>query len=140
LDLGAENFLLASTINAILGQRIVRKVCDNCKEQYAPLPQILDEVKNVLGKLFPQTQTDIKFSRGKGCDQCAKSGYLGRIGIFETLPVTPKIASLVLQGADSVAMEKEAIEEGMITMKQDGYMKVLQGITTVEEVLRVAQE
>jgi type IV pilus assembly protein PilB len=140
LDLGAENFLLASTINAILGQRIVRKICDNCKEQYAPLPQISEEIKKILGKIFPQSQTEMKLSRGKGCDQCAKSGYLGRIGIFETLPVTPKIAKLVLESADSATIESEAILEGMITMKQDGYLKVLQGITTVEEVLRVAQE
>jgi type IV pilus assembly protein PilB len=139
LDLGAENFLLASTINAIVGQRIVRKICDNCKEEYLPLPQILEEIKKILGKLFP-TKLDIKLSRGKGCDQCGKSGYLGRVGIFETLPVTPKIASLVLENADSATIEKEAILEGMITMKQDGYLKVLQGITTVEEVLRVAQE
>jgi len=140
LDLGAENFLLASTINAILAQRIVRKICDNCKEQYVPLPQILEEIKKMLGRIYPQTQTNIKLSHGKGCDQCAKSGYLGRIGIFETLPVTPKIASLVLENADSAIIEREAILEGMITMKQDGYLKVLQGITTVEEVLRVAQE
>jgi type IV pilus assembly protein PilB len=138
LDLGAENFLLASTISAILGQRIVRKVCENCKEEYAPLTQISDEIKKVLGKLFPQTA--IKLSRGKGCDSCAKSGYLGRIGIFETLPITPKIVTLMLENADSATIEKEAILEGMITMKQDGYLKVLQGITTVEEVMRVAQE
>lgn len=140
LDLGAENFLLASTINAIVGQRIVRRTCVNCKEEYVPLSQILDEIKKILGRLFPQTQTEIKLSKGKGCDQCGKSGYLGRIGIFETLPVTPKITSLVLENADSATLEKEAIQEGMITMKQDGYLKVLQGITTVEEVLRVAQE
>jgi type IV pilus assembly protein PilB len=140
LDLGAENFLLASTINAILGQRIVRKICENCKEQYVPLPQILAEIKKILGRLFPQTQMEIKLSRGKGCDQCAKSGYLGRIGIFETLPITPKIASMVLENSDSATIETEAILEGMITMKQDGYLKVLQGITTVEEVLRVAQD
>jgi len=140
LDLGAENFLLASTINAILAQRIVRKICDNCKEQYVPLPQILDEIKKILGRIYPQTQTNIKLSHGKGCDQCAKLGYLGRIGIFETLPVTPKIANLVLENADSAIIEREAILEGMITMKQDGYLKVLQGVTTVEEVLRVAQE
>lgn len=140
LDLGAENFLLASTINAILGQRIVRKICDGCKEQYVPLPQILDEIKKVLGKIFPQAQTEVKLNRGKGCDQCAKSGYLGRVGIFETLPVTPKIANLALENADSATIEQAAISEGMITMKQDGYLKVLQGMTTVEEVLRVAQE
>lgn len=140
LDLGAENFLLASTINAILGQRIVRRICVNCREEYVPLPQILEEIKKTLGKIFPQTSTEVKLSRGKGCDQCAKSGYLGRIGIFEALPVTPKIANLVLESADSARLEKEAIQEGMITMKQDGYLKVLHGITTVEEVLRVAQE
>jgi len=139
LDLGAENFLLASTMNAIVGQRIVRRICENCKEEYVALPQIMDEIKNTLGRLFP-SKPEIKLSKGRGCDQCAKSGYLGRIGIFETLPVTPKIASLVLENADSVTLAKEAILEGMIAMKQDGYFKVLQGITTVEEVLRVAQE
>lgn len=141
LDLGAGNFLLASTINAILGQRIVRKICENCKEEYVPLPQIMEEIKKTLGKLFPPpSAAEIKLSRGKGCDQCGASGYLGRIGIFETLPVTPKISSLVLESADSATIEKEAVLEGMITLKQDGYFKVLQGITTVEEVLRVAQE
>jgi type IV pilus assembly protein PilB len=140
LDLGAENFLLASTINAILGQRIVRKICENCKESYIPLSQIVDEVGKVLGRLFPQKQEQIRLNRGKGCDQCAKSGYLGRIGIFETLPVTAKIASMVLENASSATIEREAILEGMVTMKQDGYLKVLQGLTTVEEVMRVAQE
>lgn len=139
LDLGAENFLLASTMNAIVGQRIVRKICDNCKEEYVSPPQIIEEMMKVLGKLFP-VKKDIKLSRGKGCDQCGRSGYLGRIGIFEVLPVTPKIASLVLENADTATIEKEAILEGMITMKQDGYFKVLAGVTTVEEVLRVAQE
>ncbi|MBI4089096.1 MAG: Flp pilus assembly complex ATPase component TadA [Candidatus Levybacteria bacterium] len=141
LDLGAENFLLASTMNAIAGQRIVRRICDNCKEEYVPVLQIIEEISKVLGKLMPSNlKGELKLSRGKGCDQCGKSGYLGRIGIFETLPVTAKIASMVLENADSATIEKEAIMEGMITMKQDGYSKVLQGITTVEEVLRVAQE
>lgn len=139
LDLGAEGFLLASTINAILAQRIVRKICDNCKETYTPLPQILDEIKKILGKFFPQTQTEIKLARGKGCEQCAKSGYLGRIGIFEAISVSPRIGTLVMERADSATIEKEAIAEGLITMKQDGYLKVLKGQTTVEEVLRVAQ-
>lgn len=141
LDLGAETFLLASTMNAILGQRIVRKICTFCKEEYIPPPQIIEEIKNVLGKLFPQQNGQaLKLYRGKGCEECGGSGYLGRIGIFETLPISSKIASLVLENADSNTMEKEAIEEGMITMKQDGYVKVLKGVTTVEEVLRVAQE
>ena len=141
LDLGAETFLLASTMNAILGQRIVRKICTFCKEEYIPPPQIIEEIKNVLGRLFPaQNGQAVKLYRGRGCEECGGSGYLGRIGIFETLPISSKIASLVLENADSNTMEKEAIEEGMITMKQDGYFKVLKGVTTVEEVLRVAQE
>ena len=139
LDLGAESFLLASTMNAILGQRIVRKICTFCKTEYVPPAPILEEMKQVLGKYYPVGQT-IKLYKGKGCDQCGGSGYLERVGIFECLPVSEKIASLVLQRADSGTMEKEAIAEGMITMKQDGYLKVLQGVTSVEEVLRVAQE
>lgn len=140
LDLGAETFLLASTMNAILGQRIVRQICPHCKTDYTPPPQIVEEMKAVLGKYFPKETKTVKFYKGKGCDNCGGSGYIGRIGIFETLPISEKVASLVLQHADSGTIEKEAITEGMITMKQDGYLKVLQGITTVEEVLRVAQE
>lgn len=140
VDLGAERFLLASTMTAILGQRIVRKICDNCKTSYSPLPQIVEEMKSVLGTLFPTGSAELKLYKGKGCDQCGMSGYLGRVGIFECLPVTDKITKLVLSNPDSYSIEREAIAEGMITMKQDGYLKVLQGVTTVEEVLRVAQE
>ena len=140
LDLGAETFLLASTMNAVVGQRIVRKICTYCKLEYAPPPPLVEEIKVVLGKYFPPQAGELKFFKGKGCQECGNSGYLGRIGIYETLMVSEKVASLVLQHSDSGSLEKEAINEGMITMKQDGYLKVLQGITTVEEVLRVAQE
>jgi type II secretory ATPase GspE/PulE/Tfp pilus assembly ATPase PilB-like protein len=140
VDLGAERFLLASTMTAILGQRIVRKICSRCKISYTPLPQIVAEMKAGLGNLFPVQNGELKLYKGKGCEDCGNSGYLGRVGIFETLPVTDKITALVLSNPDSSTIEKEAIAEGMITMKQDGYIKVLQGITTVEEVLRVAQE
>lgn len=138
LDLGAETFLLASTITAIMGQRIVRKICDHCKESYTPAPQLVEEIKSILGPLMPQGE--IKLYKGKGCSECGDSGYIGRVGIFEVMTVTEKIAKLVLQRADSEALEKQAREEGMIVMKQDGYLKVLAGVTTIEEVLRVAQE
>ncbi|RJQ37042.1 type II/IV secretion system protein [Candidatus Microgenomates bacterium] len=142
LDLGAESFLLASTINGLIGQRIVRKICSNCKESYVPPSQIVMEIKNILGILFPKKYetSEVKLYKGKGCNDCANSGYSGRIGIFEVLPVTEKVSRLVLEHSDSSAIEKEAVAEGMITMKQDGYLKVLQGLTSVEEVLRVAQE
>lgn len=138
-DLGAETFLLASTMTAILAQRIVRKICDNCKSPYDPQPQILEEIKNALGALY-QPKQPVKLYKGKGCDECGTTGYIGRVGIFETLPVSEKISSLVLKSADSNSIEKQAVLEGMITMKQDGYLKALQGLTTIEEVIRVAQE
>lgn len=140
LDLKAESFLLASTMNAIVGQRIARKICSNCKEAYVPPPAIVTEIKNVLGRLFTTTDNNVKLYKGKGCNECANSGYLGRIGIYEVLPVTEKIAHLILEHPDSDTIEKEAVLEGMITMKQDGYLKVLLGVTTIEEVMRVAQE
>lgn len=140
LDLGAESFLLASTMNAILGQRIGRKICSHCKETYVPPASIISEMREILGNLFPKTESEVKLYKGKGCSECGDSGYLGRVGIFEVLPVSEKVAHLVLEHPDSATIEKQAIAEGMITMKQDGYLKVLQGVTTVEEILRVAQE
>ncbi len=140
LDLGAENFLLASTMTAIVGQRIARQICSTCKEAYSPPSQIIEDMKTVLGNLFPKTEDEIKFYKGKGCSECGGSGYLGRVGVFEVLSVSQKISQLVLEHPDSNSLEKAAISEGMITMKQDGYLKVLQGVTTIEEVLRVAQE
>lgn len=138
VDLGAETFLLASSMSAIVGQRIVRKICATCKADFAPPAQILEDIKVTLGPLLPQGQ--IKFSRGQGCSECGNSGYLGRIGIFEVLPVTQTISEMILKRADSMALEREAVAEHMITMKQDGYLKLIRGLTTMEEVLRVAQE
>ncbi len=140
LDLGAENFLLASTMNAVVGQRIVRKVCQTCKDSYVPPPTMVDELKKVLGKLFPTVEGQIKFYRGKGCSECNGTGYIGREGIFEVMSVSENIAKLILEHPDSGTIEKEAVNEAMITMKQDGFLKVLKGSTTIEEVLRVAQE
>lgn len=140
LDLGAEPFLLASTMNAMVGQRIARKICSHCKEAYLPPVSLISEMKEILGNLFPKAEAEVKLYKGKGCSECGDSGYLGRIGIFEVLTVSEKIAHLVLEHPDSATIEKQAISEGMITMKQDGYLKVLQGVTTIEEILRVAQE
>ena len=141
IDMGAEPFLLASTLTAIVAQRICRKVCNSCRETYEPDPAIVADIKNVLGPLFPEKKGE-KFvlSRGKGCSECNNTGYLGRIGIFEVLPVTEKIARLILERSAAIDIKKAAVEEGMITLKQDGYLKAVEGITTIEEVLRVAQD
>lgn len=139
LDMGAEPYLLASSMTCIVAQRVVRKIHDNCKEAYAPDPKIVQDVQKELGALW-KPQGDIKFYKGKGDADCGNSGYYGRVGLFEAMPVTEKIGKLILERASSSDIDRQAREEGMITMKQDGYLKVTEGITTVEEVLRVAQE
>jgi general secretion pathway protein E len=139
-DLGAEPFLLSSTINAIVGQRIVRRICENCKTGYIPASPLLDEMRKVLGNLYPTLppKHDTLY-KGAGCAVCGHTGYVGRVGIFEVLPVSEKLGHLVLENPDSALIQNEAVAEGMITMQQDGYLKVLRGVTTIEEVMRVAQ-
>lgn len=139
IDMGAEAFLLSSTINAVVGQRIARKICAECRISY-PMPEsLLIEMKNTLGPLFP-TATQPKLFKGQGCDTCGHFGYQGRIGIFEVMPITNEISRLILQKTDASTIEIQARKEGMINMKQDGYLKVLEGISTIDEILRVAQD
>ncbi len=138
LDMGVEPFLLASSINAIEGQRILRKVCTHCRYVYTPPQEVVENMSQVLGPLMPKGP--VQLYKGKGCVQCGHLGYLGREGIFEVMVVSDKIMRLTLERASASALEKQAISEGMITMKQDGYLKALEGVTTLEEVLRVAQD
>lgn len=140
LDLGAEPFLIVSVLNAVQAQRITRKICTVCKEDYTPLPEVITDIKNVLGPLLPADQGEIKLYRGRGCKECSNTGYLGRTGIFEVIPVSFAISKLIMERATAETIEQQARKEGMITLKQDGYLKVLKGITTIEEILRVAQE
>ncbi len=143
LDMGVEPFLLSSALNAALGQRVVRKICIRCKTEYSAPPEVVENIKSVLGNLIPQAAKNtgtVKLFKGQGCNYCGHSGYLGRTGIFEFLVVSEKIAKLILEHASSAEVERVAVEEGMISMKQDGYIKVLEGLTTMEEVLRVAQD
>jgi type II secretory ATPase GspE/PulE/Tfp pilus assembly ATPase PilB-like protein len=139
LDMGAEPYLLASSMTCIVAQRVVRTIHEDCKESYIPDPKVVDEMKKDLGNLW-QPQGEVKLFKGKGDPDCGNSGYYGRIGIFEVLPISEKIGKLILERSDATSIGNEAREEGMITLKQDGYMKAVEGITTVEEVLRVAQE
>lgn len=140
LDMGAEPYLLASSMTAVLAQRVVRKIHEDCKEEYTPDPKVIEDMKNVLGPLWPKDKEITKLYHGTGDPVCGGSGYYGRIGIFEVMPVSEKISRLILERKSASDIEKVAREEGIITMKQDGYLKVLEGITTIEEVLRVAQD
>ena len=145
LDLGAEPFLVASALNAVVGQRISRRVCPTCKQEYDPDAAVAEDIRNVLGKLIPENHP-VKLYRGTGavngqpCQSCGGSGYLGRMGIYEVFPVSDPISKLILQRAPMAEIEKLAVTEGMITMKQDGYLKAIEAVTTLEEVLRVAQD
>ena len=141
IDMGAEPFLLASTMTAIVAQRICRRVCQNCKETYEPPAEVQQDIKKVLGQLYQAKLSEkLTLAKGKGCTECNNTGYFGRIGIFEVLPVTEKVARLIIERAAAMDLEKVAVEEGMVTLKQDGYLKTVEGITTLEEVLRVAQD
>jgi type IV pilus assembly protein PilB len=141
MDMGAETLLLASTLSAIVGQRIARKICTQCKIEYTPPQEIIEEIKKELGPLMPPNpqNTPVKLYKGKGCDFCGQSGFLGRVGMFEVMPVSEKISRMILEKSDAQSIEQQARTEGMISMKQDGYLKVLEGVSTVDEVLRVAQ-
>ncbi|MBU0569504.1 Flp pilus assembly complex ATPase component TadA, partial [Patescibacteria group bacterium] len=139
LDMGAEPYLLASSITAIIAQRVVRQIHQDCKTEYQPELGIKEEMISVLGSLWPKNK-EMKLYKGKGCAGCNNSGYYSRIGIFEVLPITEKISRLILERASDSDIQKLAVSEGMITMKQDGYLKALDGATSLEEVLRVAQE
>ncbi|HEY5601155.1 MAG TPA: ATPase, T2SS/T4P/T4SS family [Patescibacteria group bacterium] len=140
LDMGAEPFLIASTVTSIVAQRVVRKICENCKETYEPVKEVEEDIKKVLGELYKSGLKKLQLFRGKGCEECNSSGYTGRIGIFEVLVVSEKIGRLVMEHGTSQQVEQQSVIDGMVTLKQDGYLKAVEGITTIEEVLRVAQE
>ena len=140
LDLGAEPFLIVSVLNAIEAQRIVRRVCATCKESYVTTVEMVNDFKTILGNLLPVKESEMALYKGKGCKECNNTGYLGRIGIYESISISQEIAKMILERSTAEDIERQAKKEGMITMKQDGYLKALEGITTIEEVLRVAQE
>lgn len=140
LDMGIEPFLLTSALNGVVGQRVVRKLCPHCKVSFDAPREVIENIKLVLGKFLSPETASLKLSKGGGCSFCSNTGYLGRVGIFEVLIISEVIARLILEHAASSSIEQAAVSVGMVTMKQDGYMKVLEGITTMEEVLRVAQD
>lgn len=145
LDLGAEPFLIVSSLSAVVGQRIARKVCPTCKEQYTPDDAVKKDITEVLGPLLPNASAISLYHgtgkvNGQSCTACGGSGYLGRIGIFEVLPVSSEVSKLISTRGTMEDIQAVAVREGMITLKQDGYLKALEGTTTIEEVLRVAQD
>jgi general secretion pathway protein E len=130
-DMGVEPFLIASSLMAVMAQRLVRKICPECRESFLPEASTLEDLRLPAGT---------KLYRGAGCDACMGTGFRGRTGIFELLPVDDEIRSLVISGADAVTLKQSAAKRGMSTLFSDGLLKVRAGITTLNEVLRVTQE
>jgi type IV pilus assembly protein PilB len=146
LDMGAEPFLLVSSLNCVVGQRVLRKVCKDCVKQVEIPVDELEEIKKTLGPIFGLAEDKFKkegskmtMAKVEGCDKCNNTGYLGRIAIYEVMPVSEKISKLIVEKASAAEIQKQAMTDGMLTMKQDGYIKVLEGVTTMDEVIRVAQ-
>ncbi len=144
IDMKIEPFLIASTVNVIIAQRLVRKICSRCITSYDMARAELFEKlpADIANKFFPENarrRTDmVKLYRGKGCDRCNHTGYLGRVGIFELLEMEDNIRDLIMKNANAKEIQKQAVANGMTTMLEDGVRKALEGVTTIDEVLRVA--
>jgi general secretion pathway protein E len=136
LDMGAEDYLLTSTVNGILAQRLVRTLCGKCRTPHAALPEVVEQ----MGLRRFQPQGDITLYWPVGCPECAGTGYLGRVCIIEMMTVTDTIRSLIMRHATAGELRAAAVAEGMETMFENGLRKALAGITTIEEVLRVTRE
>ena len=131
-----EDYLLTSTLNGILAQRLVRSVCQHCKEDYEPVPELIEELS--LNEFASDDEHTL--CNAVGCDECANTGYWGRTVITEFMILSESIRRLILSRADGATLQNTAIEEGMLSMKMDGLKKALRGLTTIEEVTRVTQE
>lgn len=152
-DMQIPTFLIASTLNLVIAQRLVRKICKNCIESYKLDKKMINELEkqfNIpeleksltkLGYLAKGKKlTEVLFYRGRGCQQCDNSGHKGRLGIYETLEITEEISKLITKHAEKEKINAVAMKNGMLTIVQDGFIKAKQGITTIEEVLRVTKE
>ena len=131
VDIGIEPFLLAATLEAVVAQRLVRRVCPDCKTFYDPGPEVLMELQ-----LRPEDVVGKRFAYGKGCETCAFTGYRGRVGLFEIMVLSERIRQMVLEGASTDEIRVAAREDGMRTLRESGLLAIYDGITSVEEVIR----
>jgi general secretion pathway protein E len=135
VDIGVEPFLISSSVLAVAAQRLVRVLCNDCKATYTPNDIYLKSI-GVTAQRFNQGN----IYKAVGCENCINTGYWGRIGIFEIMILTERIKSLILKTFDSNRIKNEALQDKMISLRYDGLRKVLDGVTTIEEVLRVTQK
>lgn len=137
IDIGVEPYLVASSLVMVIAQRLVRRICPECKEWYEPDAETITTLKNVGMKV--EDLPDGKLPRGRGCDHCYGTGYTGRIAIYEMLPLSDTVKALIVERASASVVKAAAIKEGMKTLRHDGILKIHQGITSLDEILRVTQ-
>jgi len=131
INMGIEPFLVATSVNILAAQRLVRRVCSNCKEEVEIPMQALINIG-----FSPEEAKQVKVQKGKGCEKCNKTGYKGRIGLYEVMEVSDEIRELILSGASALELKQKALEEGMLSLRRSGLIKIKNGITTIEEVVR----
>ncbi len=131
VNMGIEPFLVATSVNIIQAQRLIRRICKECKEEMHMAPEALVEVG-----FKPEEASTIKLYKGRGCDTCLGTGYKGRVGLYEVMEVTDELRELIIIGASAIELRRKAIECGMITLRESGLYKLREGITTVEEVVK----
>lgn len=133
IDMGIEPFLISSSLVMVMAQRLVRKLCINCKKTYKPEVELLSKIG-----LSKDSAKDIVFFQAVGCKECGQMGYKGRLAIFEIMEMTPEVAELTMERANTVKLKKQAQKDGMTSLVEDGIRRIKEGITTIEEVLAVA--
>ncbi|MFA7244516.1 MAG: ATPase, T2SS/T4P/T4SS family [Patescibacteria group bacterium] len=145
IDMGVEPFLLTSSLNCVIGQRLARKICENCKEEIKISAEEIAKIKEEISKMPAAEKTavekkEMKFFKGKGCKNCDNTGYKGRIGLFEALNINAEVKGLILERVQSSKICDQAVKDGMVTMIQDGILKAFDGLTSMEEVWRVTKD
>lgn len=145
IDMHIDPFLIVASLNVVIAQRLVRKLCEDCRKRDSLTSEFRDIIAGELATVPKDQKEDIDLDKmeayhGVGCGMCNNTGYRGRVGIFEVLPVTKSVQEMILSRVSGTKIQEQAIKDGLINMKQDGYLKVLRGVTTVEEVLRVTKE
>lgn len=145
-NMGVQPFLMASTIECIIAQRLVRRICEHCKVEDQVDPHLIEHIKKVAGDIHPDEGVDpaliqgIKFYRGQGCEKCDNTGYRGRVGLYEAMKMNNQLRKAILRRADTLEIEDIAMKSGMITLEQAGIIQALKGNTTIGEVYRVARK
>jgi type IV pilus assembly protein PilB len=131
MNMGIEPFLVASSVHLICAQRLVRRVCSQCKEPHPLPPPAL-----IQAGYTPEDAEAVTPMKGAGCERCNQTGYKGRVGLYEVMEIAEELRELILVGASGLELRRKAVDEGMITLRQSGLRKVKEGVTTIEEVVR----